>query len=129
MLNNITIHGRLTADPELKHTQSQVAYCTFTVAVDRSYKQGDEKLTDFFNCIAWRGQAEMIAKYFNKGKEIVVGGEMNDNPYEKDGQKIHWWQLNVKSVDFCGIKGNSAESTPSNIPLGMAVIEDEDIPF
>ena len=129
MLNNITIHGRLTADPELKHTQSQVAYCTFTVAVDRSYKQGDEKLTDFFNCIAWRGQAEMIAKYFNKGKEIVVNGEMNNNPYEKDGNKLAWWQLHVHGVDFCGSKGNSTESTPSNIPDGMAVIEDEDIPF
>ena len=129
MLNNITIHGRLTADPELKYTQSQVAYCTFTVAVDRSYKQGDEKLTDFFNCIAWRGQAEMIAKYFNKGKEIVVNGEMNNNPYEKDGNKLAWWQLHVHGVDFCGSKGNSAETTPANIPDGMAVIEDEDIPF
>ena len=129
MLNNITIHGRLTADHELKQTQSGVAFCNFTVAVDRSYKQGDEKLTDFFNCIAWRGQAEMIAKYFNKGKEIVVNGEMNNNPYEKDGNKLAWWQLHVHGVDFCGSKGNSAESTPSNIPDGMAVIADEDIPF
>ena len=129
MLNNIAIHGRLTADPELKQTQSGVPFCNFTVAVDRSYKQGDEKLTDFFNCIAWRGQAEMIAKYFNKGKEIVVNGEMNNNPYEKDGNKLAWWQLHVHGVDFCGSKGNYAESTPSNIPDGMAVIEDEDIPF
>ena len=88
MLNNIAIHGRLTADPELKQTQSGVPFCNFTVAVDRSYKQGDERQTDFFNCIAWRGQAEMIAKYFNKGKEIVVNGEMNNNPYEKDGVKM-----------------------------------------
>ena len=129
MLNTITIHGRLTADPELKQTQSGVPFCNFTVAVDRSYKQGDEKMTDFFNCIAWRGQAEMIAKYFNKGKEIVVNGEMNNNPYEKDGNKLAWWQLHVHGVDFCGSKGNSAESTPSNIPDGMAVIADEDIPF
>lgn len=129
MLNNIAIHGRLTADPELKQTQSGVPFCNFTVAVDRSYKQGDERQTDFFNCIARRGQAEMIAKYFNKGKEIVVNGEMNNNPYEKDGNKLAWWQLHVHGVDFCGSKGNSAESTPSNIPDGMAVIEDEDIHF
>ena len=129
MLNNITIHGRLTADPELKQTQSGVPFCNFTVAVDRSYKQGDERQTDFFNCIAWRGQAEMIAKYFSKGKEIVVSGEMNNNPYEKDGNKLAWWQLHVHGVDFCGSKGNSAESTPSNIPDGMAVITDEEIPF
>lgn len=133
MLNNIVIHGRLTADPELKHTQSQVAYCTFTVAVDRSYKQGDEKLTDFFNCIAWRGQAEMIAKYFSKGKEIVVNGEMNNNPYEKDGNKLAWWQLHVHGVDFCGSKGNSSSGEvgngPDQIPPGMTAIDDEEIPF
>ena len=132
MLNNIAIHGRLTADPELKQTQSGVPFCNFTVAVDRSYKQGDEKLTDFFNCIAWRGQAEMVAKYFNKGKEIVVSGEMNDNPYEKDGQKIHWWQLNVKSVDFCGKKedvGQTPAQPQSMSTDGFQPIQDDDIPF
>lgn len=130
MLNNITIHGRLTADPELKHTQSQVAYCTFTVAVDRSYKQGDEKLTDFFNCIAWRGQAEMIAKNFHKGKEIIVYGEMNNNPYEKDGQTVSWWQLKVNGVDFCGKKEDNgqAQAQPST-PDGFQPMQDEDIPF
>ena len=133
MLNNIAIHGRLTADPELKQTQSGVPFCNFTVAVDRSYKQGDERQTDFFNCIAWRGQAEMIAKYFNKGKEIVVNGEMNNNPYEKDGNKLAWWQLHVHGVDFCGNKGNSASNgvgnSPDDIPPGMTAIDDEEIPF
>lgn len=130
MLNNITIHGRLTADPELKYTQSQVAYCTFTVAVDRSYKQGDEKLTDFFNCIAWRGQAEMIAKYFNKGKEIVVCGEMNNNPYDKDGQTVSWWQLKANGVDFCGKKeSNTQAQADMGIPEGFQKILDDDIPF
>lgn len=130
MLNNITIHGRLTADTELKYTQSQVAYCTFTVAVDRSYKQGDEKLTDFFNCIAWRGQAEMIAKYFSKGKEIVVNGEMNNNLYEKDGNKLAWWQLLVHGVDFCGSKESRGQAQAStNVPNGFEAINDDEIPF
>lgn len=130
MLNNITIHGRLTADPELKHTQSQVAFCTFTVAVNRSYTQGDEKITDFFNCIAWRGLGEMIAKNFHKGKEIIVYGEMNNNPYEKDGQTVSWWQLKVNGVDFCGKKEDNGQTQAQlSTPDGFQPIQDEDIPF
>lgn len=132
MLNNIAIHGRLTADPELKQTQSGVPFCNFTVAVDRSYKQGDERQTDFFNCIAWRGLAEMIASYFSKGREIVVHGEMNNNPYEKDGVKMAWWQLKVNGVDFCGKKEDGGQVQPQASPMytdGFQPIQDEDIPF
>lgn len=130
MLNNIAIHGRLTADPELKQTQSGVPFCNFTVAVDRSYKQGDERQTDFFNCIAWRGLAEMIASYFSKGREIVVHGEMNNNPYEKDGQTVSWWQLKVNGVDFCGKKEDNGQAqAQANVPNGFQPVQDEDIPF
>ena len=130
MLNNIAIHGRLTANPELKQTQSQVPFCTFTVAVNRSYTQGDEKITDFFNCIAWRGLAEMIAKNFHKGKEIIVYGEMNNNPYEKDGQTVSWWQLKVNGVDFCGKKEyNGQTQAQASVPDGFQPVQDEDIPF
>lgn len=130
MLNNITIHGRLTANPELKHTQSEVPFCTFTVAVNRSYTQGDEKITDFFSCIAWRGLAEMIAKNFYKGKEILVYGEMNNNPYDKDGVKMAWWQLKVNGVDFCGKKEDSGQAQADmGVPEGFDKIQDDDIPF
>ena len=130
MLNNIAIHGRLTANPELKQTQSQVPFCTFTVAVNRSYTQGDEKITDFFNCIAWRGLAEMIAKNFHKGKEIIVFGEMNNNPYEKDGQTVSWWQLKVNGVDFCGKKEDSGQAQLQPMSTdGFQPIQDDDIPF
>ena len=130
MLNNIAIHGRLTADPELKYTQSQVAFCTFSVAVERLYKQGDQKITDFFNCIAWRGLAEMISKHFKKGKEIVVYGEMNDNMYEKDGQTLHWWQLKANGVDFCGKKESGGQAQADmGVPEGFQKIQDDDIPF
>lgn len=130
MLNNITIHGRLTANPELKHTQSEVPFCTFTVAVNRAYTQGDEKITDFFNCIAWRGLGEMIAKNFYKGKEIIVYGEMNNNPYDKDGQTVSWWQLKANGVDFCGKKeSNGQAQSDMGVPEGFGKIQDEDIPF
>ena len=130
MLNSIAIHGRLTAEPELKYTQSQVAFCTFSVAVERSYKQGDQKITDFFNCIAWRGLAEMISKHFKKGKEIVVYGEMNDNMYKKDGQTLHWWQLKVNGVDFCGKKEDNGQAqAQASAPDGFEPINEDDIPF
>ena len=130
MLNSIAIHGRLTANPELKHTQSEVPFCTFTVAVNRSHTQGDEKITDFFNCIAWRGLGEMIAKNFHKGKEIIVNGEMNNNPYDKDGQTVSWWQLKANGVDFCGKKeSNTQAQADMGIPEGFGKIQDDDIPF
>lgn len=130
MLNSIAIHGRLTANPELKHTQSEVPFCTFTVAVNRSYTQGDEKITDFFNCIAWRGLGEMIAKNFHKGKEIIVYGEMNNNPYDKDGQTVSWWQLKANGVDFCGKKeSNTQAQADMGIPEGFQPVKDEDVPF
>jgi single-strand DNA-binding protein len=104
MLNCIAIHGRLTADPELKTTQSGVPSCRFTVAVDRSYSKG-EKMTDFFSVVCWRGLAETVSKYFHKGKEIVVRGEMQSHKWtDKDGVNRVSWEIMADSVDFCGSK-------------------------
>ena len=103
MLNAIFLHGRLTADPELKSTSGGIPYCNFTVAVDGFAKKGEEKPTDFFTCVAWRNTAEMICKYFRKGKEIVISGEMHSSRYaDSDGKNRTSWKVNVNSVDFCG---------------------------
>ena len=103
MLNAIFLHGRLTADPELKSTSGGIPYCNFNVAVDGFAKKGEEKPTDFFTCIAWRNTAEMICKYFRKGKEIVISGEMHSSRYaDSDGNNRIAWKVNVNSVDFCG---------------------------
>ena len=111
MLNAIFLHGRLTADPELKSTSGGVPYCNFTVAVDGFAKKGEDKPTDFFTCIAWRNTAEMICKYFKKGKEIVISGEMHSSRYaDSDGNNRTSWKVNVNSVDFCG----SAKETEAN---------------
>lgn len=112
MLNIITIHGRLTADPELRQTPSGVNVCSFTVAVDRSYSKGEDKITDFFNCTAWRGLADTISTYFTKGREIVVQGAMQSEKYkDKDGNDRIAWKLVANSVDFCGTKTNNASLT------------------
>ena len=111
MLNAIFLHGRLTADPELKSTSGGIPYCNFTVAVDGFAKKGEDKPTDFFTCIAWRNTAEMICKYFKKGKEIVISGEMHSSRYtDSDGNNRTSWKVTVNSVDFCG----SAKETESN---------------
>lgn len=141
MLNHITIHGRLTHEPELRTTPSGVPVCNFTVAVDRSYtKQGEEKQVDFFTVIAWRGLGEMAAKYFCKGKEILVSGEMQSRKWQdKDGNNRISWEIMADSVDFCGNKGdssNNGNSAPASEPAAPIVADftevktaDSDLPF
>lgn len=84
MLNHIVIMGRLTRDPELRYTQSQVPVASFTVAVDRDFsgRDGGERQTDFINCVAWRQSAEFISKYFHKGSMAVVSGRLQIRQYQ-----------------------------------------------
>ena len=133
MINLITIHGRLTADPELKQTQSGVSVCTFTVAVDRSYSKGEDKITDFFTVVCWRGLADMVSKYFCKGKEIIVSGEMQSRKWQdNDGNNRVSWEIQANTVDFCGSKGNNTPSAENATQTDFVPIEDEsedDLPF
>lgn len=137
MLNQIIIHGRLTADPELKQTPSGVAVCTFSVAVDRSYKTGEEKITDFFTVVCWRGLAEMVSKYFNKGKEIVVWGGMQSRKWtDNAGNARISWELKADGVDFCGSKSSDnagAYAPPAYTTADSSkfeqIKEDDDLPF
>ena len=84
MLNHIVIMGRLTRDPELRYTQSQVPVASFTVAVDRDFsgRDGGERQTDFINCVAWRQSAEFVSKYFHKGSMAVVSGRLQIRQYQ-----------------------------------------------
>lgn len=127
-MNLIVIHGRLARDPETKTYTNQKGengtICSFSVAVDR--RIGEE--ADFFNCKCFGKRGEVIAKFFKKGKEIVVSGEMQCHKYEdKDGNKRTSWDLSVNDFDFCGKK--DGDSPIDNIPEGMIPIDDSDIPF
>lgn len=129
-MNNITIHGRLTRDPELKTingAKGDFEVCNFTVAVDRRF--GEE--TDFFNCKNFGKSAEAINKFFCKGKEIVVSGEMQCRKYEdKDGKNRYVWELAVNSFDFCGKKSDVNENNSgTDTQDGFEAISDDDIPF
>ena len=139
MLNHITIHGRLTQTPELKTTQSGVSVCNFTVAVDGSYKNGEEKQTDFFTVVCWRGLADMVSKYFAKGKEILVSGEMQSRKWQdNEGNNRIFWEILANSIDFCGNKEGTTNNqsahnnntyNPYTNPAKMETIASDDLPF
>ena len=109
MINNVVLMGRLTAVPELKTTQSGISTVRFSVAVERRYnKQGEERQTDFIDCVAWRQTAEFVSKYFNKGSMIAVIGSIQTRNYEdKNGNKRKAVEVQVDNVSFCGSKSET----------------------
>ena len=109
-MNLIIVKGRLTADPELKNTQSGVAVCNVSLAVPRPHTKDE---TDFFNVTFWRQTAESVSKYVKKGQEILVSGSMQSETYEKEGVKRTVWKLNADSFEFCGNKDSGSSSAPT----------------
>lgn len=144
-MNNVSLIGRLTADPELKTTQSGISTTRFSIAVDRTYtKQGEEKQADFINVVAWRQTAEFICKYFSKGRRIAITGRIQTGSYtDRDGNKRYTFDVIAENVEFCDRKQDSsvggAETTPStqaqrasipdNIDNIVDMPGDEDLPF
>ena len=134
MLNHITIMGRLTKNPTLNTTQSGVSVCSFTVAVDRDFSgKGEEKLTDFFDCTAWRGTADFVGKYFSKGRMIVVDGALqNDKWTDKDGNNRVSAKIVANNVYFGDSKRNESTSqTAESVVAKFDEIKeaDGDLPF
>ena len=111
MLNTAIIMGRLTADPELRKTTSGLSVTSFTVAVDRNYKSGDERQTDFINVTAWRGTADFVSTYFKKGQMIAVQGSIQTRNYEdKNGNKRTAVEIVAENVSFCGSKNEGGNT-------------------
>lgn len=132
MINNAVIMGRLTSDPELRKTPSDVSVTRFTVAVDRGYvKQGEERKADFINVVAWRNTAEFVAKYFGKGSMIAVQGAIQTGTYEKDGVKRATFEIVADNVSFCGSKENNGggQVEPNNFEPAAADYDDDNLPF
>ena len=103
MLNHIVIMGRLTRDPELRHTGSGTPVAGFTLAVERDFgnRETGEKETDFIDCTAWRNTAEFVSKYFAKGRMAVVSGRLQIRKWEdKDGNKRNTAEIVADSVYF-----------------------------
>lgn len=114
-MNSICLMGRLTGDPELKTTQSGVSVTNFSVAVDRAFRSKDqERQTDFINCVAWRGTAEFITRYFRKGQRIAVQGSLQSRSYTaNDGSKRTVYEVVVDNAFFCESKGGQTAGAPN----------------
>lgn len=122
MLNQITIMGRLTRDPELRRTGSGVAVTSFTVAVDRDFSSKDEKETDFIDCVAWRSTGEFVNKYFSKGSMILVSGRLQIRAWtDKDGNKRRSAEVVAENVYFA--EGKRERPQPVPVPEAPPVEE------
>lgn len=136
-MNTITIHGRLTRDPEIKFFNDDKAVCNISVAVNRAYKDKDGNIvTDFFNCVGYNKQAEILDKYFKKGDGISVQGEMQNNRYtNKEGNRRDKWEIRIDKFDFELLRKGDAETagSPLDSELGFVPVDEstdkEKLPF
>ena len=115
-MNKAILVGRLTKDPELKTTGSGVSVCSFTLAINRRFKNAEGNYdADFINCVAWRQQAEFISKYFSKGRMVGICGSIQTRSYDReDGQRVYVTEVVADEVSFVDSKSqsDSAPTTP-----------------
>ena len=110
-MNIVILTGRLTKDPEKRSTQNGTATTSFSMAVNRNYKNAEGGYdADFINCVAWRATADFIAKWFKKGSLINIVGSIQTRAYEKDGRKVYVTEVIVDKAEFGGAKGESANN-------------------
>lgn len=111
-MNRVMLIGRLTAKPELRYTASNVPFARFTLAVNRTFSNGNgERETDFLNIIVWRKQAENVCNYLDKGSLVSVEGRIQTGSYDdKDGNKRYTTDIVADSVQFLESKNQSRNS-------------------
>lgn len=139
MFNLVVLTGRLTADPELKTTPSGVSVTTFSIAVSRRYKAGEETQADFINIVAWRQTAEFITKYFKKGSMIGIDGSIQTRRYtDKEGKNRTVFEVIANNAQFVESKRDSAPGADAPASFSNASVNeftevpgesDEDLPF
>ena len=138
MLNQISIMGRLTRDPELRRTGNGTAVASFTLACERDVasKEAEKKEVDFIDCVAWRQTGEFVSKYFVKGQMAAVSGRLQIRPWKgKDGNDRRTVEILVDHVYFCGKKESSAQesgsrySAPTDAAFTPMDDDDHDLPF
>ena len=119
-MNKVILIGRLARDPEMRTTGSGVSVTRFTVAVSRTFNSqaGGQPQTDFIGCIAWRRQAENIARYCTKGSQVAVEGRIQTGSYDgQDGQRHYTTDIIADNVTFLGTRGTGSVGTDS--PFGQ----------
>ena len=134
-LNRIVLMGRIASDIEKKTTNSGVSVVTVPIAVDRDYKQGDERQTDFINCVFWRQRADALEKYSGKGRMIAVEGRLEIRKWEdKEGNKRSAAEVQVDNWYFADSKKDGASQsvayqTPKMPDFEEVSPNDGDLPF
>lgn len=141
-MNKVILMGRLTKDPELRYTSTNnTAVCRFSLAVNRRFsKQGEERQADFFDVVAWDKQAEFCSKWFQKGKQVIVVGRLQQNIWDdNEGKKHSKVEIIAEETHFAESK-RSDEGAPAQRPAGgpapagqndgfYPLDEDDDLPF
>lgn len=132
--NKVILGGRLSSDPELKTTQSGLSVASFSVAVNRKTKQGEDQKADFFNVTAWRQTAEFVSRYFHKGSSIcIVGVLQNSSWQDQNGQKHSRTDIVADEVMFVDSKSDGGQAAPSftNAPTPKfeEISTDDNLPF
>lgn len=138
MINNVVLIGRLTRDPELRYTPSNVAVATFSLAVNRNFKnQAGDYEADFISCIMWRQQAENFANWVKKGNLVGITGRIQTRSYDnQQGQRVYVTEVVAESFQILEKKDNSANNAsmenqipPSFEKTNPMDISDDDFPF
>lgn len=138
-MNKVELIGRITADPELRYTQSEKAYTRFTIAVNRGFKnESGESDADFISCVAWEKRAEIICKYVHKGNRIGIVGRIQTGSYEKeDGTRGYLTDVIVGELEFLENKNKDERPAPeypeADDPFSdfgdSVTVTDDDLPF
>ena len=146
MINSVNLTGRLTRDPELRVSQSDIAIGNFTLAVNRTFTdRNGERQADFINCVAFKKTAELLKQYVSKGSQIGVTGRLQSRSYEnKEGQRVYVTEVVVENLVFLDTKSDNAQQSTNNYnqqsnvsvgqnPFGNSTgnvdITEEDLPF
>jgi single-strand DNA-binding protein len=134
-LNKVILGGRLTTDVELKTTTSGVSVCSFTLAINRKFQKEGEQQTDFINCVAWRGTAEFISKYFRKGSSLCIVGNIQTRTWaDQNNQKRYATEVIVDEATFVDSKSDNGQAqsggyVPDAQPNFAEVAQDDDLSF
>ena len=114
-MNKVILIGRLTRDPELRYTSQGTAVCQITVAVNRRGAQPGQQDADFINVSIWSAQAENVAKYMTKGRQMAIEGKIQTRNYDdKDGKKVYVTEVIATNVQFLDSKGSNASTSNSS---------------
>ena len=132
MINNVVLVGRLTRDPELRYTPSNVAVATFSLAVNRNFKnQAGDREADFINCMIWRKPAELLSEWCKKGNLVAITGRIQTRSYEnQQGQRVYVTEVVAESFQLLEKRDKTADhsSMKNQMPPSFGASNPMDIP-